>query len=414
MKTVDQQPARIVVGVTGGIAAYKACHLVRALTETGCDVTVIPTENALRFVGAATFEALSHNPVTTGVFEHVDSVRHVSVGKNADLVVVAPATADFMARLAAGMAHDMLTATCLTATCPIVVAPAMHTEMWFNPATQANVSTLRGRGITVLEPASGRLTGKDTGTGRLPEPEQIHRMASLVRETGSLSRLFEGKKLLVTAGGTREDIDPVRFVGNRSSGKQGFALAEVAAHMGAEVSVIAAATDCLPTPCGARLIRVRSALELAQEVNHRAADTDIVIMAAAVADFRPTHTAGSKIKKAGGRDSLGHIELTENPDILAGLVHARRQGQLPEGITLVGFAAETGDDTAGPLEHGRAKLATKGVDLLMVNDVSDGQVFGRNINAGWVLGSNGSVTTIERGDKFVVARRILEAVAARF
>ena len=343
----------VVVGVAGGIAAYKACHLIRDFKEAGDDVRVVPTANALKFVGAATFEALSGHPVDTGVFERVDEVQHVRIGQEADLIVVAPATADVIARIAGGRADDLLTATVLVATCPVVVAPAMHTEMWHNAATQANVATLRSRGVTVLEPAHGRLTGKDSGPGRLLEPQAIAELARTVATTGPLGRPLEGKRVLVSAGGTQENIDPVRYVGNRSSGRQGFALADIAAHKGAQVTVVAGNTEALETPAGADVVRVTSTRDMEREMRSRAPEADVVIMAAAVADYRPAHEATSKLKKGQADASLERIELIENPDILRGLVDMRDNGETTAAI--MGFAAET--DNA--LEYGKAKLARK-------------------------------------------------------
>ena len=279
---------RIIVGVAGGIAAYKACSVVRQLSEAGHDVRVIPTESALRFVGAATFEALSGHPVRTGVFEDVDEVPHVRLGQEADLVVVAPATADLLARAVAGRADDLLTATLLTARCPVLFAPAMHTEMWLHPATVANVETLRRRGSVVLEPASGRLTGADTGPGRLPEPEEITTFAELLlARADAMPFDLSGIKLLVSAGGTREAIDPVRFIGNRSSGKQGYAVARVAAQRGADVTLIAGNTAGLADPAGVHVLRITSAEQLHEAVTKHAPDAHVLVMAAAVADFRP-------------------------------------------------------------------------------------------------------------------------------
>src|SRR6201997_5858532 len=289
---------RIIVGVSGGIAAYKACTVVRQLTEAGHEVRVIPTESALRFVGAATFEALSGQPVRTGVFEDIPEVPHVQLGKEADLVVVAPATADLLARAVHGRADDLLTATLLTARCPVLFAPAMHTEMWLHPATVENVATLRRRGAVVLEPASGRLTGADSGTGRLPEAEEITTLAHLLLERqDALPYDLAGCKLLVTAGGTREPIDPVRFIGNRRSGKKGYALARVAAQRGADVTLIAAHTAGLADPAGVHVVHVSSAQQLADAVSKHAPDAHVLVMAAAVADFRPAQTSSSKIKK---------------------------------------------------------------------------------------------------------------------
>ncbi|APT84827.1 bifunctional phosphopantothenoylcysteine decarboxylase/phosphopantothenate--cysteine ligase CoaBC [Corynebacterium aquilae] len=405
-------PVRVVVGVAGGIAAYKACHLVRLFGETGHDVRVVPTPAALEFVGKATFEALSGNPVSTTVFDAVDEVRHVAVGQQADVVVIAPATADVIARLAAGRADDLLTATCLVATCPIVVAPAMHTEMWNNPATQDNVATLRRRGLTVLEPAHGRLTGKDTGPGRLPDPEQIFALTEYVRQAGALPRDMEGLNVVISAGGTREAIDPVRFIGNHSSGKQGFALAEIAAQRGARVTVVKGATVEMPTPIGAQVIPVTSALELEEKINELAPRNDIIVMAAAVADFRPHHAANSKLKKGQSSDALSHIDLVENPDILAGVVATRHQGAIPADTTIVGFAAETGDTQKTAADYGRIKLAKKGCDILMVNEVGEGKVFGQATNQGWLLDSRGAEQLVPAGTKYQVASQILDAVVA--
>lgn len=405
----------VVVGVAGGIAAYKACHLVRFLTERGHRVRVAPTPAALNFVGAATFEALSGNPVSSTVFEAVDEVRHVRIGQEADLVVVAPATADLLARAAAGRADDLLTATLLTATCPVVLAPAMHAEMWAHPATRDNVATLRRRGTIVLEPAVGRLTGADSGPGRLPEPAQIGAMALLAAERpGALARDLAGTRVLVSAGGTREALDPVRFLGNHSSGRQGFAIAEVAAHRGAEVTLVAGAVDALPDPPGVRRVDVVSAAELRAEMTSRAPAADIVVMAAAVADYRPARAAEAKLKKgAAAGERPATLELVENPDILAELVRDRGAA----GPVIVGFAAETGDAEAGPLAHARAKLARKGCDLLMCNDVSGGATFGAEDNAGWLLApgageAGAEVTEVPRGSKHAVAAAILDRAAA--
>ena len=398
------QPLRVVVGVSGGIAAYKACHLVRNFKESGDEVRVIPTENALNFVGAATFEALSGNPVDTGVFTRVDEVQHVRVGQEADLIVVAPATADLMARVATGRADDLLTSTILVATCPVVLAPAMHTEMWLNPATQANVATLRERGITVLEPAHGRLTGKDTGPGRLPEPDVIAQLARTVLRTNAFAPTLAGKRVLISAGGTQENIDPVRYIGNRSSGKQGYALGDIAAQRGAKVTIVAGATDELQPPSGAEVIKVGSTREMQQAMADRAPDADVVIMAAAVADFRPEAEADTKLKKGQADDALSTIRLTENPDILKDLVQMREAGQT--AATIIGFAAETDNE----LENGRAKLKRKGADMLMLNSVAGGGVFGQARNRGWLLSAGGGEEEIPDGTKHEVAARIWDAI----
>lgn len=400
----SSHPLRVVVGVSGGIAAYKACHLVRNFKEAGDEVRVIPTQNALNFVGAVTFEALSGNPVDTGVFTRVDEVQHVRVGQEADLIVVAPATADFMARAAAGRADDLLTSTILVATCPVVLAPAMHTEMWLNPATQANVATLRERGITVLEPAHGRLTGKDTGPGRLLEPDVIAELARTVLRTSTFAPTLAGKRVLISAGGTQENIDPVRYIGNRSSGKQGYALGDVAAQRGAKVTIVAGATDALDPPSGAEVIKVGSTREMQQAMAERAPEADVVIMAAAVADFRPEAEASTKLKKGKADDALSTIRLTENPDILKGLVQMREAGET--AATIIGFAAETDNE----LENGRAKLKRKGADMLMLNSVAGGGVFGQARNRGWLLSADGREEEIPDGTKHEVAARIWDAV----
>ncbi|WP_295627971.1 bifunctional phosphopantothenoylcysteine decarboxylase/phosphopantothenate--cysteine ligase CoaBC [uncultured Corynebacterium sp.] len=404
----------VVVGVSGGIAAYKACHLVRAFTERGHSVRVVPTPSALEFVGAATFEALSGNPVSTSVFEDVDSVQHVRVGQEADLVVVAPATADVMARAAHGRADDLLTATLLVATCPVVFAPAMHTEMWNHAATRDNVAALRRHGAIVLDPAHGRLTGVDTGPGRLPEAEQIAKFALLaVERPDAFTRDLEGRRVVVTAGGTREAIDPVRFIGNHSSGRQGYALADVAAQRGADVTLIAGSVDELPVPPGVRVRRIVSARDLSAAMAEESVGADVIVMAAAVADFRPSAESDAKLKKGASDDALSRIELVENPDILAETVRRRTDGELSDATIIVGFAAETGDDTATPLEHATAKLARKGCDLLMCNDVSGGATFGADDNVGWILDSDGPVTEVAQGSKHAVAAEILDAVARR-
>lgn len=400
---------RVIVGVGGGIAAYKACQLVRHFRERGHHVVVIPTESALRFVGAATFEALSGNPVSTDVFSDVPSVRHVNLGKQADLVVVAPATADLLARVAQGRADDLLTTTLLTASCPILYAPAMHTEMWEHPATRRNVATLRGDGATVMPPASGRLTGSDTGAGRLPEAEEIGRLGELLLdEPGALPQDMLGLSVLVTAGGTLEELDPVRYLGNRSSGKQGHAIAAVAAARGAHVTLITAANH-LPDPAAVDTHRVTSAREMRGVLMTKAPGVDIVVKAAAVADFRPESVSESKLKK-GADDEPETIRLRRNPDLLAGLVEARSEGTIPSDVTLVGFAAETGDANGSVLDHGRAKLTRKGCDLLIVNKVGRTEAFGQDTNSGWILRRGGGEEAVPTSGKYSVSARIFDAV----
>jgi phosphopantothenoylcysteine decarboxylase/phosphopantothenate--cysteine ligase len=384
--------SRIVLGVSGGVAAYKAALLLRLFTEAGHDVRVVPTPGALHFVGAATFEALSGNPVTTDVWSDVPEVAHVRIGQTADLVVVAPATADLLARAPPGRADDLLTPTLHTASCPLAFVPAMHTEMWRHPATQDNVATLRRRGAIVLPPAVGRLTGPDSGPGRLPEPADIAALALVVLEQGApaLEQDLAGRRVVISAGGTREPLDPVRYLGNRSSGKQGWALARVAAARGADVVLVAANVE-LPAPFGVRVVPVGTAEELRAAMLEHAPDADVVVMTAAVADFRPENVAVTKLKK-GSAAEPSSVPLVRNPDVLVELVTKRTAGQL-----VVGFAAETGDDEGDVLAHGRAKLARKGCDLLVVNDVSAGQVFGRPENAVAVLAADGSAVEVPRG-----------------
>ncbi|MBO3745503.1 bifunctional phosphopantothenoylcysteine decarboxylase/phosphopantothenate--cysteine ligase CoaBC [Streptosporangiaceae bacterium NEAU-GS5] len=391
---------QIVLGVSAGIAVYKACELLRLFTESGHDVRVVPTRDALRFVGEPMWAALSGHPVTSEVWESVHEVPHVRIGQSADLVVVAPATADVLARAAHGLAGDLLTNTLLTARSPVVYAPAMHTEMWEHPATQANVATLRSRGAIVIEPAVGRLTGADTGKGRLPDPAEIFRVclrALLRRGASDLA----GRHVVISAGGTREAIDPVRFIGNRSSGLQGYALARTAVARGAEVTLVSA-NVALPDPAGAKVVRVESTLQMRDAVLAAAAQADAVVMAAAVADFRPVRASDTKIKKTPGEPDP--IQLTKNPDILAELGRGRRPGQV-----IVGFAAETHDVIA----NGQAKLARKGSDLLVVNQVGENLAFGTPDNAAVVLVADGDPVEIPRGPKEDLADVVWDLVAAR-
>ncbi|HZG90094.1 MAG TPA: bifunctional phosphopantothenoylcysteine decarboxylase/phosphopantothenate--cysteine ligase CoaBC [Pseudonocardia sp.] len=397
----------VLLGVAGGIAAYKSAELLRLLTESGHAVRVLPTAAALRFVGAATFEALSGQPVHAGVFTDVPSVPHVRLGKHADLVVVAPATADLLARAAHGRADDLLTAALLTARCPVLFAPAMHTEMWEHPATRDNVALLRSRGAVVMEPASGRLTGADTGPGRLPEPAEIADLARLLLERpDALPHDLAGRRVVVSAGGTREPLDPVRYLGNRSSGRQGWALARVAAQRGASVTLVAAHTADLVAPAGVDVLRVGTALDLREAMRSAAEGADAVVMAAAVADFRPAALAAHKIKK--GDAGPPPLALATNPDILVELVGRRAPGQI-----VVGFAAETGDGAGDALHHGRAKLGRKGCDLLVVNAVGEGRAFEVPDNAGWLLAADGGETELPSGSKALLASRVWDAVAAR-
>jgi phosphopantothenoylcysteine decarboxylase / phosphopantothenate---cysteine ligase len=410
---------RIVLGVGGGIAAYKVASLLRLFTEAGHDVTVIPTEAATRFVGVATWEALSGNPVSNSVFDDVHLVNHVRLGHEADMIVVAPATADLLARAATGQANDLLTNTLLMAGGPVLFAPAMHTEMWQHAATQANVETLRSRGVTVLEPASGRLTGSDSGPGRLPEPEAIFEAAMALAQglrdaahgaSESEAPLFPlaGRTVTISAGGTREPLDPVRFLGNRSSGKQGVALAAAARDAGATVRLIAAHME-VPAPAGVELVEVETALQLREAVLSAAVDSDVVIMAAAVADFRPADISGTKIKK---RDDHADpvITLVRNPDILHELVAVRDAGGNSQLV--VGFAAETGDAHGDVLEYAEAKLKRKGCDLLVVNHVGSDKVFGQDHNSVVILSRTGSEPQSASGSKQDVAAVVIDRVSA--
>lgn len=406
--TSGSAPAAV-LGVSGGIAAYKACDLIRRLRADGFDVTVVPTASALRFVGAATFEALSGRPVASDVFTDVASVAHVATGQHADLVVLAPATADLLARAASGRADDLLTATLLVTRAPVLVAPAMHTEMWTHPATVANVRTLRDRGVAVLDPAVGRLTGADVGAGRLPEPEHIAALAALLhRRPDALPRDLEGRSVVISAGGTREPLDPVRFLGNRSSGRQGYALALVAVARGARVTLISANVS-LPAPPAVDVVAVGDARSLQAAVREHAAGADALVMAAAVADFRPADQAAHKIKKTGGAGLA--VDLVQNPDILAEIAvpGAGRPA------VVVGFAAETGDASSSVLDYARQKLARKGCDLLVVNRVDEGRAFEVDDNAGLILARDrpDPVATIDLGPKTLLAAAVWDAVAAR-
>ncbi len=400
---------RVVLGVAGGIAAYKAAHVLRLLTEAGHDVRVVPTRAALEFVGRATWEALSGHPVTSEVLDDVPEVAHVRLGRQADLVVVAPATADLLARAASGRADDLLAATLLTATCPVLLAPAMHTEMWQHLATRANVATLRERGVHVLEPDSGRLTGADSGPGRLPEPEAVVAAALALVDAEGRPRAADlgGRRVVVSAGGTREPLDPVRFLGNRSSGRQGVALARTALARGAQVTLVAANLAVRP-PAGVQVLPVETTAQLRDAVRSAAAEADVVVMAAAVADFRPAADVAHKIKKADD-GSAPPLELVQNPDVLAELVtDPVRAGQL-----VVGFAAETGDADGDVLHHGRAKARRKGADLLAVNAVGGGRGFGTAENAVTLLDAAGQTVAHAEGSKDDVADAIWDAVAAR-
>jgi phosphopantothenoylcysteine decarboxylase/phosphopantothenate--cysteine ligase len=387
----------LILGVSAGIAAYKSCELLRRLQDHGFLVTVIPTESSLNFVGKATWEALSGRPVSTSVWENIDSVSHVSLGDKADFLLIAPATADVIARLAQGRADDLLSTTVLATTAPILIVPAMHPKMWLNQATQENVRILRARGVTVMEPDVGRLTGKDSGIGRFPETKTI---IDHVSQISGRQAFLSGKKILVTAGGTREAIDPVRFIGNHSSGRQGLAVAYEALKAGAEVTVIAGATDPF-TLEGAHIIEVESAQQMKQAVEAEFVHTDALIMAAAVADARPHKVSNEKIKK---NDFL-EIALEKNEDILASISSIKGKHQI-----LVGFAAETADNATSLAE---GKMQAKGADFLYVNNVSGGAVFGSEKTSGTLLGLDIAPREFNDVDKFVVAGEIVKEVGQR-
>lgn len=461
---------RIIVGIGGGIAAYKAAMLLRLFAKNGDEVIAMPTPNATKFVGVPTLEALSGNPVSTDVFDRVPEVNHVRQAEQADAVVIAPATADLLARLAAGRADDLLSSTVLTTHAPVILAPAMHTQMWEHPATQANVQTLRSWGYHVIEPAIGRLTGPDSGPGRMPEPEdifavaldvierfpkgQVHpvytpgyapteplytgteqeRMAAARQATLTSALLGQGESgqvadasaddsgplsgrlVVITAGGTREALDPVRFLGNRSTGKQGVALAEAARDLGATVHLIGANLE-VPAPEGVQVTRVVSALELREATLEASAAVDVLIMSAAVADFRPAEFAEFKIKKSADSEDAPVIQLVRNPDILREVVVRRQQAREAGESTLgpkliVGFAAETGSAEKTPLELGREKLQRKGTDFLAVNTVGVNRGFGTDDNTITLLSTLNDEAPVFSGSKKELSVRLLEHVAA--
>jgi phosphopantothenoylcysteine decarboxylase / phosphopantothenate---cysteine ligase len=395
-----QRPLNVVVGITGGIAAYKAVGVVRAFVLAGHNVQVVATDAALRFVGRPTLEAISRNPVHTSVYDGVAEVRHVAIGQAADLIVVAPATANSLAKLATGLADDLLGNTILASTAPVVVAPAMHTEMWQNPATVANIETLRSRGVTIVGPGSGQLTGADSGPGRMSEVDDI--VAAALRQVQPQD--LSGLRILVTAGGTREPLDPVRFIGNRSSGRQGIAIAAAAAARGATVTLIVANLE-VDVPEGIDVVEAGTASDLKTAALEGAASADVVIMAAAVADYRPDTVASAKIKKEQQGDTL-QLTLVKNPDILRELVDARRDGQ-----RIIGFAAETETDRDALLALGRAKIERKGADLLVVNRVGWSEGFGTESNAVVIIDSAGDIVSEASGSKASVADRILDLLA---
>lgn len=404
----------VVLGVTGGIAAYKAVELLRSLRESGLDVTVVPTQAALRFVGEPTWAALSGKPVAADVWTSTDRVRHVSLGQNADLVVVAPATADFLARASHGMASDLLTNVLLTAHCPVIVAPAMHTEMWEHPATKANVATLRSRGVIVLEPAVGRLTGADSGPGRLPDPERIADLAlDVVRRSalgGPVTADLVGVRVVISAGGTREPWDDVRFLGNRSSGKQGFALIRTALSRGAEVTAVVGSVD-EPIPAGCSVVRVSTAEQMREAMHAVVAEQSpqILVMAAAVADFRPADTPAGKITKEGLTEGrVPDLPLERTPDVLAELVAKRGSSAIP---LIVGFAAEAPSPDENLADRARAKLTRKGCDYLVANAITDGAVFGQDSTSIVIVGVDGLEVDVVDVDKTDAAHALWDTLA---
>jgi phosphopantothenoylcysteine decarboxylase / phosphopantothenate---cysteine ligase len=393
----------IVLGVSGGIAAYKVAYILRLLTEAGHNVHVVPTQASLNFVGSATWEALSGNPVNAQVWDDVAEVPHVRIGQAADLVIVAPATADLISRAASGAANDLLTNVLLTATCPIVFAPAMHTEMWLNPATKENVATLRSRGCLVIDPSDGRLTGDDSGPGRLPDPEEIVSVALGVLSEQDLL----GQDIVITAGGTREFLDPVRFLGNSSSGKQGVALAISARNRGAKVTLICGSTS-VPLPVGVEIVNVITGDDMLTAVLNCATNADVIVMAAAVADYKPKIRQTTKMKKSAD-GSVPSIELERTVDILADLV-IHRDTSHPDQL-IVGFAAETGDDKGSVLEHGIAKLQRKGCDLLVINEVGPNLAFGTDDNEVTILTRDPAAQlTIPKTSKTAIANAIWDTV----
>jgi len=395
----------IVLGVSGGIAAYKVASILRLLTEAGHNVQVVPTQAALNFVGSATWEALSGNPLISEVWDDVADVPHVRIGKAADLVLVAPSTADLLSRAANGAANDLLTNVLLTATCPIVFAPAMHTEMWLNAATQENVATLRSRGCIIIDPGEGRLTGDDSGPGRLPDPEEIVSVALGVLSEQDLL----GQNVVITAGGTREFLDPVRFLGNSSSGKQGVALAIAARDRGAKVTLICANTS-VPLPAGVTIVNAVTGDDVHTTVMKASSTADVIVMAAAIADYKPKVTQNSKMKKSDDGSSP-IIELVQTIDILADLVLHRNTSHTDQII--VGFAAETGDDRGSVLEHGIAKLNRKGCDLLVINEVGPNLAFGTDDNEVTILTREPAAqATVSRTSKTQIAHAIWDAVVA--
>lgn len=385
------QGREVILGVGGGISAYKSAELLRRLQDLGLQISVVPTRASLNFVGKATWEALSHRPVNENLWNNISDVAHIKSARIADVIIVAPTTADLLAKLANGIADDLLTNIFIASSAPKILIPAMHTEMWENAATQKNVQILRERGILVIEPDTGRLTGNDVGSGRYPE---ISRLISEISSFLDLRSDLLGRKVLISAGGTREAIDPVRFIANRSTGKQGYAIAVAARNRGADV-ILVSANVSLQEPEGIKIIKVESAAQMAKTLADNFPDCDILVMSAAVADARPALTSSKKLPKSEYRS----IELVENIDILKTLSSQKEQQ------IIIAFAAETGD---GALDRAKSKIATKGADLLYLNDVSDGAIFGQDSTEGWILNSTGEISKFETASKDTLANELLD------
>ena len=391
---------KLLLGVSGGISAYKSCELLRRLQDEGFIVDVVPTSASLNFVGKATWEALSGRRVLTDLWSDVEKVPHILMAKENDLIVIAPTTADLLAKLASGRADDLLTNIVLASTAPKILVPAMHTEMWLNPATVANVKTLQDRGFVVVAPDEGRMTGSDVGVGRYPEANKIIEIINL---TTNITADLAGKKILITAGGTREPIDPIRFIGNRSSGRQGFALAAAAASRGAQVHLVAANTD-LPVIEGVTITSVETAEQMAAVLEYEFSECDALIMSAAVADAKVANYSKQKIKK----EKLDVVSFSKNPDILKNLSEKKKPGQV-----IVGFAAETISGLAELQQRGEEKLVSKSLDLIYVNNVSDGAVFGSENTQGLIIDKNHNVIRVPQISKDTLSDILLDQLVSK-
>jgi phosphopantothenoylcysteine decarboxylase/phosphopantothenate--cysteine ligase len=391
---------KLLLGVSGGISAYKSCELLRRLQDEGFIVDVVPTSASLNFVGKATWEALSGRKVLTDLWSDVEKVPHILMAKENDLIVIAPTTADLLAKLASGRADDLLTNIVLASTAPKILVPAMHTEMWLNPATVANVKTLQDRGFVVVAPDEGRMTGSDIGVGRYPE---VSKIIEIINLTTHITADLAGKKILITAGGTREPIDPIRFIGNRSSGRQGFALAAAAASRGAQVHLVAANTD-LPVIEGVTITSVETAEQMAAVLEYEFSECDALIMSAAVADAKVANYSEQKIKK----EKLDVVSFSKNPDILKNLSEKKKPGQI-----IVGFAAETISGLAELQQRGEEKLVSKSLDLIYVNNVSDGAVFGSENTQGLIIDKNHNVIKVPQISKDTLSDILLDQLVSK-